>query len=397
MAHPRLRPVEIVMVGTGARRALVLRDTEGVAEEPVVLHPSVARLLHLFDGRHGLDEIASFAGVEASDVADLVTILDEGLMLESAAFEHAKRTVADRFRASAVREASHAGGAYPGDAKELGRYIDETCLGRVTEPHAVQGRMVGLVAPHIDPWRGATNYGHAYRTLRDSLPPDVDTFVVLGTSHAPMREPFALCEKDFATPFGDVTTDRDAVRLLAQAASFDAHYDVLNHKREHSIELQTIFLKRLAGDRKVRIVPILAGLGAAQSAVRAPTDDDAAGAFLAELGRWVRDRGAVLIAGADLAHVGPRFGDVAPGRAARSALEARDLASLALASPTRSAEFFTHVSEDQDERRVCGVGPMFSLLAAIDPRAVPKLLRYEQTIDAEDGSIVSHAAVAYTV
>ena len=34
-----------------------------------------------------------------------------------------------------------------------------------------------LIAPHIDPWRGARCYGHAYTALRAALPEHVDTFV----------------------------------------------------------------------------------------------------------------------------------------------------------------------------------------------------------------------------
>ena len=37
-------------------------------------------------------------------------------------------------------------------------------------------------------------------------PPEADTFVLFGTSHAPMREPFALCRKAFDTPLGAART-----------------------------------------------------------------------------------------------------------------------------------------------------------------------------------------------
>ena len=70
-------------------------------------------------------------------------------------------------------------------------------------------------------------------------------------------------------------------------------------------------------------------------------------------------------------------------------------AATQLANAKSAGEFFRHVAEDLDTRRVCGLGPMYSLLTTIDPHARAHTLAYEQTIDPDEGSIVSHAALAY--
>jgi predicted class III extradiol MEMO1 family dioxygenase len=46
---------------------------------------------------------------------------------------------------------------------------------------------------------------------------------------------------------------------------------------------------------------------------------------------------------------------------------------------------------------VCGLAPIYALLKSLpaDQKANAETLHYEQTIDAEDGSIVSHASVAF--
>src|SRR5262249_29002545 len=158
-----------------------------------------------------------------------------------APYRRERARIEREFASATVRDASHAGGAYHDDPAELAEYIDVACLG-IREPSVVAhrrarsidgingaagkrpnavvgsekggppsrraprvpGRPVGLVAPHIDPWRGPRCYGAAYNALATALPDDAETFILLGTSHAPMREPFALCRKTFATPLGSM-------------------------------------------------------------------------------------------------------------------------------------------------------------------------------------------------
>ena len=52
---------------------------------------------------------------------------------------------------------------------------------------------------------------------------------------------------------------------------------------------------------------------------------------------------------------------------------------------------------DLETRRVCGLAPVYSLLKLIDPKARGAVRHYEQTVDPEEGSIVSHAAVDFCV
>jgi hypothetical protein len=44
---------------------------------------------------------------------------------------------------------------------------------------------------------------------------------------------------------------------------------------------------------------------------------------------------------------------------------------------------------------VCGLAPIWSLVQSLAGGARGQLLHYEQTVDADDGSIVSHAAVGF--
>src|SRR5207247_2694204 len=89
-------------------------------------------------------------------------------------------------------------------------------------------------------------------------------------------------------------------------------------------------------------------------------DDRRVARFLDALGETVvaSGRRVAFVAGADLAHVGPRFGDaepVSPEEAAR--LAGADRAMLETVTAGDADAFFADVARDGDARRVCGLSP----------------------------------------
>lgn len=417
----------------------MLRDTQGVTSSHAVLPMEVVPIVARFTGAMTCEEIARHASKELGEtvpvdlVVKLASELEDALFVDGAPYRRERARIEREFADAAVRKASHAGGAYHGDPIQLAEYIEAECLGAAEaapgakrrgrsngEPTSktndktdgdassgsngnterAGGQLVGLVAPHIDPWRGARCYGAAYSALAAALPRDADTFILFGTSHAPMREPFALCRKAFATPLGPLEADLEAIDAIADACEFDPYADQFNHKREHSLEFQAVFLRHILGTRKrpPRIIPILAGLGDQQSTGDSPSRSKAITRFFDAIRKIVDERRAVVIAGADLAHVGPRFGDPRPfDEEQRSSLDATDRDSLAHAERLDAESFWKHVAADLETRRVCGLAPIYSLLRAIDSGARGEVRHYEQTVDPEEGSIVSHAAVGFYV
>jgi AmmeMemoRadiSam system protein B len=412
-SRPVLRPVESIVVPDREHgRVLVLRDTQGVTDAHAVIPPALASIVVRFHGRLTCEEIALEASAEVGSTLPVAVVvrlaeeLERGLFLEGPVFRAARAQVEREFAEARTRPATHAGGAYHGERPALERYIDEACLAKANGNGAshgangVAGSMRALVAPHIDPWRGAVGYGRAYAALGKAVPAEVDTFVLFGTSHAPMREPFALCRKAFDTPLGAADADEEGIdALAARAQGFDPFADQFNHKREHSLEFQVVFLKHMLKGRPFRIIPVLAGLGAQQASGSDPDADARIAAFMDGVRYLVESRPGrvVVVAGADLAHVGPRFGDPnAYGAEERDVLERADRASLDHAITLDAKGFWKHVSADLEQRRVCGLAPIWSLLRTLGKGGgAGKVLHYEQTIDGEDGSIVSHAAVGF--
>src|SRR6185503_18797555 len=132
----------------------------------------------------------------------------------------------------------------------------------------------------------------------------------------------------------------------------------------------------------------------AQARARDPALDADAESFIAALQGVVdRRRGrTMIIAGADLAHVGPRFGDPRPLDArGQRLLEERDEESIALALERDARGFFTQVVRDLGTRRVCGLGPIYTMLRAL-PASRGERFHYAQCVDPEEGSIVSHTS-----
>jgi AmmeMemoRadiSam system protein B len=404
ISHPRLRSVETIFVPHETLgRALLLRDGEGIAPAAIAIRADFAPVILSMDGTRSVDALARHVQlvggpiIGAETIRKLVADLDTAYFLDSPRYLQRRREVVTAFKMRSERPAHHAGGAYHADAKLLRRFIDDDCLGKAS-PRMRDGRLVGVCAPHIDLWRGSVGYGHAYAALADALPDDVDTIFLLGTSHMPMRQPFAICDKPFATPLGAMSPDREASAWLAARSCFDVKEDEYLHKAEHSLEFQVVFLRHILGSRPVRIVPILCGLGRAISTGLDPAQDAAAESFIEALGELFRRRNgrAFLVIGADLAHIGPRFGDPNPLDASqRAALELRDRASVDRMITMDASGFYAHVREDLDTRRVCGLGPIYTALRVLPREVRGDVLHYAQCVDAEEGSIVSHASVAF--
>lgn len=394
--RPQLRNIELIRVPGRGGLVTVLRDGEGVATRNVEVPPPLDRALFYMDGRHELSGIARLAGVSLADVERLARDLEQAAMLEGPTASARRRALIAAFHEAPDRAPSFAGGAYHADPVELEQFIARS----FSTPREVGRAIRGLVAPHMDLWRAVDGYASSYGALAHELPSDLDLIVVLGTCHAGMRSPFAFTRKSFRTPFGVMTTDADLAARVAAGSGLDVFADEYKHKGEHSIEFQIVYLQHVLGERarEICVLPVLCGLSRAQSTRTDPSRDEDASRVLGALVEQVAGKNVLVVAGADLAHVGPRFGDPEPLDATgRDRLRDRDAQTLQRLLQVDAAGFFDHVTEDLDTRRVCGTGPLYTflrLLEAVGP-VEAELFGYTQHIDPDEGSIVSHASAAF--
>lgn len=392
-ARPRLVPVDprAVTLDDGTR-AIALHDPMGIVEVGVVLSPAAFWLAAHFDGRRAVEDVVEAAraqglAVTAAEVAGLADALREAGLVHGPVHDalHARALAA--FRALAVRPPTCAGGVYPPTAAALRRAL-EAWLAHPDGPGPRPPRPPApprvVIAPHIDYARGGAGYAHAYAALAAS---DAELFVVFGTAHATPPHLFTLTRLDHDTPLGPVPTDRPVVDALVRALGEEELLaDELCHRDEHACELQMPWLRHVLGARRFTVLPVLC------SSIAHLDDPGAATApFLDALARAVAGRRVCYVAAADLAHVGPRYGDPRPPPPERlRALAEEDRRTLAFAARGDAAGFHRDAARDDARRRICGTAPIYAALRASGARA--RLLHYAQWTDGVDS--VSYAAAA---
>lgn len=407
---PPLRgAVEILPIQDGDQRLFCLRDRLDPAARPLVVSEAALHLVALLDGERTVGAVrAAFllrtgARLPEAQIAEFVRRLDQASLLDSRRYRREAEERRAAFRAAPLREAIHAGAAYPGGEGELRAFLDglyDAPNGpgeRPGRPRRPPAR--GLIAPHIDLHRGGPTYAWTYRALAECEPADL--YVLLGTCHTPMTTPLAATRKPYGTPFGPAEADDGFISALEAAYPGDLYADEFSHRAEHSLEFQAVYLRHLdhvGGAARPRIVPLLCGsfhqwVGPEESPLSAPEVRAAIGALRATLDTWP---GRVcLVAGADLAHVGPQFGDErrVDSRFA-AAVERADREMLEIIGRGDAEGFYRQVMRDRDGRRICGLSPIYYLLSLLGP-ADGRLVKYSQWTDQRGHGSVTYAGVIF--
>lgn len=369
MAFAPLRPLDAFPHEHEGKRMIAVRDPIGVIEGVLVVSPEAFLVASHFDGERGAVEIAAEAtqqlGMHVTpEVVERVSrLFSERHLLFDERFHRAWMEMREEFARQPSRAAAHGGANYPTEPEEFRLKIGGILAEAWDQPRP-EAEVLGLVAPHIDLERGLHTYARAYGVLRDL--PRVDRFVILGTSHGPTAQLLAPTRKDYETPLGPARTDRAAVDRVAAVLGEDAYDDEFCHKNEHSIEFQTIFLKLL--HPKAEIVPLLCG------SLRSVVEDGADPAGHPTVERAVEAvraavddaKKTVVIAAADLAHVGPRFGGPELTTELLADTERSDRAALDLAAARDAAGWYRAVTEGGDPRNTCGLSPIYLTLRALD-------------------------------
>ncbi len=386
---------------------LVLRDAEGYSERLMLLSPIEALIAARLDGSLSAKQIAAQVSrqtgikeLTAKIVDKLVDKLDENYMLESKRFSDHKRDVLEGFRAAPVRPALLAGNGYSASSKRLTRelkshFAADDAPGTVPKPED-SATPTGLVAPHIDFPRGKSGYAWSYgELLRSGM---ADLYVILGVAHATPGTPLVLTEKDYGTPFGAASVDKELARALQEKAPYDLREDELAHRNEHSIEFQAVYLKfaqSLTGG-SFKILPILCS----SSDLRGSDPGKRTTAVLDRLEGLLGDYpGKVcLLAGVDLAHIGPCFGDAedVDDKFLQRTIE-QDRESLDCLLAQDPEGFLDSVMRDGNRRKVCGVSALYAfsrLHKKLFPDAKGEVLHYGHAPDPTGGE-VTFASLAF--
>jgi MEMO1 family protein len=371
--NPKLRPVNIQPIQHENQQLLLLDDPLHLSESAIAVPRDLATLLMLMDGTRdeaGLEAALRVrAGVRlAPGLLDhLVDGLDAAYLLDNDRFRQARAAAVDAFRKAPFRPQTVDGAsseAGPKAAAELQAYLDALPPLPAEAEEAQAAPVRGVISPHIDYQRGGPVYAQVWRAAGEAAR-KAELVVILGTDHRGGEAALTLTRQSYATPFGVLPTDQDLVDALAAALGEEAVFgEELNHRQEHSIELAAVWLHFLRGGEPVPLLPILCGsFGTFVAGQGEPAAHEPFARAVEVLRPAMAARRTLVVAAADLAHVGPAFGDRHGvdfiGRAQQRNADERLMASIC-AGDVES--FFAQIRDEGDRRHICGLPPIYLTL-----------------------------------
>ncbi len=405
--YPLLRNLQFSPIKEEDEQYVVLWDASKISSEKLILPLNYFFIIQHFDGEHSLEDVAALylkrfgEFLHPGKLERLVEDLDAKVFLEGGECEAAKETARVAYRALPVRKAAFSGKNYAEKKQDLLDQIESFFVskeGPEIKASTNKGKKIrGMVAPHYDMRQAGPIYAWAYKELKEALPPSL--FVILGTCHTGLQNAYALTDKDFDTPLGTVRADQDLLdrfRRNGRGVFFD---EEMSHEHEHSIEFQLPFLQHAMGpEHPFTILPVLCAFS--PSALIDPEQRETRErieSFLQGLQEVLAsaNRDACIVASAELAHIGMRYGDSGPPtdfsfhRCMQS-----DLEMLKHAENVEPDAFAQFIAKEQDQRRIWGFAPIYTLLRLIGGGA-GQVLRYDRGITDQYNSTVTYASMAF--
>jgi len=384
-SRPRVRHVEAIPVQADGSVRFVLRDPQRLTDVSLTVSEATLCVLSLLDGTRTVEEVSSafrdrFGGVvDVGQIEQLVASLDEVHFLDGAGFERYYQGLLHDYRSQDVRPMHSAGEL--GLADDPGRVLDDI-LSAGGDETRVAGHVVGLVAPHLDYPRGRPCYAAAYSQLVGRAAPD--RVVILGTNHFGRSASVTATVQSFETPLGVTHCDTRLIDSVESALGADLREFEMDHLYEHSIELQLMFCQHLWGAESFEMAAFLCPdpcgpTGTLPCDGRGPDLVEFAQALAKQIGNDGKD--TLVIAGADLSHVGSAFGDAQPlNDAVLDQVRKRDALALDRLGVHDAHGFIASIADAQNPTRVCSAGCISAAMTAL-PESRIQVLDYHQAVD----------------
>ena len=272
-----------------------------------------------------------------------------------------------------IRPAAVAGTWYPGSAGALTREVDDYLKAASDGP---RGTLTAIVAPHAGMMFSGPVAAYSYKaTARQQF----DVAVLVGPSHFVAFEGAALWpDGGFDSPLGVAPIDEAVARALMESPIVKAMPSA--HQREHSLEMQLPFVRRL--HPHLPIVPVLMGFQH-----RATID-----ALADALARACEGRRALLVASTDLSH----YFDAKTA----ASLDGRVSDRVAAFDPDGLLDLFEQYPEHERGRYVaCGGGAAIAVMKAARRLGAShgRVLKYAHSgeVSGDYDGVVGYLAAAF--
>ena len=272
-----------------------------------------------------------------------------------------------------LRPAAVAGTWYPGTPGALIRDVDAYLQDAEGGP---PGSVRAIIAPHAGLMFSGPVGAYAYKAASRS---QYDVAVLVGPSHFVAFDGVALFpEGAFDSPLGPALIDADGAAAIGAAPIVQPLPSA--HRREHSLEMQLPFLRRLFPD--LPVVPLLMGHQSRDTIL------SLASALASAFG----SRRALLVASTDLSH----YFDAATA----ASLDGRVQACVSAFDPERLLDVFEQYPEHERGRFVaCGAGPMISVMMAARALGATRgsVLKYAHSgaVSGDFDGVVGYLAAAF--
>lgn len=370
---PKLRAINVHPIQHENQPMLLLDDPLHLSETSIAVPRHLGLLLMLMDGTRDLSGLEASLQVQAGvrlapgALEYLLAGLDAAYLLDNERFRQARAAAVEAYRSTPFRPLTLDGASFNGSAEvtaaQLQGYLDGLPPAPA-EPEGEAAPIRGVISPHIDYQRGGPVYAEVWRAAAEAAR-QAELVIILGTDHQGGEATLTLTRQSYATPFGVLPTEQGLVDAMAGALGEEAVFgEELNHRHEHSIELAAVWLHYMRGGEAVDLLPILCGSFGAFVAGRGEPASHEPFARAVEVLRPAMDsRRTLVVAAADLAHIGPAFGDRHGvdfiGRAQQRNFDERLMASICAGD---AESFFAQIRDDGDRRHICGLPPIYLAL-----------------------------------
>ncbi|MEA3229787.1 MAG: AmmeMemoRadiSam system protein B [archaeon] len=177
-------------------------------------------------------------------------------------------------------------GFYPGNEKILNLMLKK--LFKNTEKTAGR-KIIGLIAPHA----GYLYCGNTAAKVYSQIEKKYDSVIIIGPDHTGMAEAVSISTENWATPLGEVKTDKELAKKIISNSDMITEDDNA-HIYEHSIEVQLPYLQYLL--KKFRFVPIIIPNDTISLEILQKIAD--------AISKAIKDKNVLVIASSDLTHFG---------------------------------------------------------------------------------------------
>ncbi len=410
LEKPRFRPLQAVPFEEAGQQYLALIDPTGIIPDPVILMPDAIVIL-LLQNANGERTVAQLAEIIRRETDYIVTPdkvrhvlgnLDKRGLLQSRRLDEMIEAREREYREQPTRKAL----LFQSQEKLAAeQYLKQELARHTLMPDSPppfmdligKGKLRAILTPHIDYLRGGTAYAWGYRALQQTTKPK--TVIILGTLHTGSDEFFIATDKPFETVLGTTHVDQELLREIESTYKGELRVQEYLHAIETTIELQVTYLQHIYKDHPFKIVPILVGNFdfILEETGRYPEDKQEIASFISTL-RTILDKrdDVILLGGVDLSHCGPEFGDdFLVTQEVEEEIRAMDYEMLDAIDQLNPKAFFDHFRPTLNERRVCSIAPIYTIMKAVEGNTKTEILAYRQANSKDQDCLVTFCSAAF--